>query len=68
MGDRHEAFHASRDTRDPVRGERRAGRGGRGSTSGTWSPGAPAPGSLLATHSTLLRTSKILVVGGSRYD
>jgi hypothetical protein len=37
-------------------------------TFGTWSLGAPAPGHLLATHSTLLRTNKILVIGGSSYN
>ena len=35
---------------------------------GTWALGQPAPGHLLATHSTLLRNNKILVVGGSSYN
>ena len=35
---------------------------------GTWTPGEPAPGHLLATHSTLLRNNTILVVGGSSYN
>jgi Domain of unknown function (DUF1929) len=37
-------------------------------TFGTWALGNPAPGHLLATHSTLLRNNKILVVGGSSYN
>jgi hypothetical protein len=37
-------------------------------TFGTWAVGTPAPGHLLAVHSTLLRTNKILVVGGSSYN
>ena len=37
-------------------------------TFGSWSLGSPAPGNLLATHSTLLRNNKILVVGGSSYN
>jgi len=37
-------------------------------TFGTWSLGNPAPGHLLAVHSTLLRNNKILVVGGSSYN
>ena len=37
-------------------------------TFGTWALGNPAPGHLLATHSTLLRNNKILVVGGSSFN
>jgi hypothetical protein len=37
-------------------------------TFGTWALGQPAPGNLLATHSTLLRNGKILVVGGSSFN
>ncbi len=37
-------------------------------TFGTWMLGQPAPGHLLATHATLLRNNKILVVGGSSYN
>ena len=37
-------------------------------TFGTWTLGNPAPGHLLAVHSTLLRNGKILVVGGSSYN
>src|SRR6185295_7057306 len=37
-------------------------------TFGTWTLGTPAPGHLLAVHSTLLRNGKILVVGGSSYN
>ena len=37
-------------------------------TFGTWSLGNPAPGHLLAVHSTLLRNNKILVIGGSSYN
>lgn len=37
-------------------------------TFGTWAMGAPAPGEMLAVHSTLLRTDKILVIGGSSYN
>jgi hypothetical protein len=37
-------------------------------TFGTWSTGQPAPGNFLATHPTLLRNNKILVVGGSSYN
>jgi|GEM_PF-1240392 len=37
-------------------------------TFGTWSLGNPAPGHLLATHATLLRNNKILVIGGSSYN
>ena len=37
-------------------------------TFGSWAPGSPAPGNLLATHSTLLRSNRILVVGGSSYN
>jgi hypothetical protein len=37
-------------------------------TFGTWTLGQPAPGHLLATHPTLLRNNKILVVGGSSYN
>jgi hypothetical protein len=37
-------------------------------TFGTWSFGQTAPGHLLATHPTLLRNNKILVVGGSSYN
>src|SRR5689334_19499845 len=37
-------------------------------TFGTWTWGSPALGHLLATHSTLLRNNKILVVGGSSYN
>jgi hypothetical protein len=35
---------------------------------GTWSLGNPAPGNLLAVHSSLLRNGKILVIGGSSYN
>jgi hypothetical protein len=35
---------------------------------GAWSIGESAPGRLLATHATLLRNNKILVVGGSSYN
>jgi hypothetical protein len=35
---------------------------------GAWSMGNQAPGNLLATHSSLLRNNKILVVGGSSYN
>jgi hypothetical protein len=35
---------------------------------GAWSFGNPAPGHMLATHSTLLRNNKILVVSGSSYN
>ena len=35
---------------------------------GTWTLGRPAPGNLLATHPTLLRNNKILVIGGSSYN
>src|SRR5260370_7433418 len=37
-------------------------------TFGTWALGSPAPGHKLATHSTLLRNNKILVVSGSSYN
>jgi len=37
-------------------------------TFGAWTMGSPAPGNLLAVHSTLLRNGKILVVGGSSYN
>ncbi len=37
-------------------------------TFGTWSMGQQAPGSLLATHPTLLRNNKILVIGGSSFN
>ena len=37
-------------------------------TFGTWAMGNQAPGNLLATHATLLRNNKILVVGGSSYN
>jgi hypothetical protein len=37
-------------------------------TFGTWALGNPAPGHLLAVHSTLLRNNKILVIGGSSYN
>jgi hypothetical protein len=37
-------------------------------TFGTWALGSPAPGHLLATHATLMRNHKILVVGGSSYN
>jgi hypothetical protein len=37
-------------------------------TFGSWSLGSPAPDHLLATHSSLLRNGKILVVGGSSYN
>ena len=37
-------------------------------TFGSWALGQPAPGNLLATHATLLRNNKILVVGGSSYN
>jgi hypothetical protein len=37
-------------------------------TFGTWTLANAAPGHLLATHSTLLRNNKILVVGGSSYN
>ena len=37
-------------------------------TFGSWTIGNPAPGHLLAVHSTLLRNNKILVVGGSSYN
>ena len=37
-------------------------------TFGTWSLGNRAPGHLLATHATLLRNNKILVIGGSSYN
>jgi hypothetical protein len=41
---------------------------GEDDTFGTWSLGTPAPGHLLAVHSTLLRNGKILVIGGSSYN
>ncbi|HKP83191.1 MAG TPA: galactose oxidase-like domain-containing protein [Pyrinomonadaceae bacterium] len=37
-------------------------------TFGTWAMSNQAPGNLLATHATLLRNNKILVVGGSSYN
>ena len=37
-------------------------------TFGAWTIGNPAPGHLLAVHSTLLRNGKILVVGGSSFN
>ena len=37
-------------------------------TFGSWVQGSPAPGHMLATHSTLLRNNKILVVSGSSYN
>ena len=37
-------------------------------TFGTWALGSPAPAHKLATHSTLLRNNKILVVSGSSYN
>ena len=37
-------------------------------TFGTWALATSAPGSMLAVHSTLLRTNKILVIGGSSYN
>jgi Domain of unknown function (DUF1929) len=37
-------------------------------TFGSWAQGSPAPGHMLATHSTLLRNNKILVVSGSSYN
>jgi hypothetical protein len=37
-------------------------------TFGAWALGQPAPGHLLATHSTLLHSNRILVVGGSSYN
>ncbi len=37
-------------------------------TFGAWAFGKPAPGHLLATHATLLRNNKILVVGGSSFN
>jgi hypothetical protein len=37
-------------------------------TFGSWALGTPAPGHKLATHSTLLRNNKILVVSGSSYN
>src|SRR5713226_8001482 len=37
-------------------------------TFGTWTLGNPAPDHMLATHSTLLRNNKILVVSGSSYN
>ncbi len=37
-------------------------------TFGTWALGSPAPDHMLATHSTLLRNNKILVVSGSSYN
>jgi hypothetical protein len=35
---------------------------------GAWSLGNPAPGHMLATHCTLLRNNKILVISGSSYN
>jgi hypothetical protein len=37
-------------------------------TFGSWTLGSPAPGHMLATHSTLLRNNQILVVSGSSYN
>ena len=37
-------------------------------TFGAWALGNQAPDNLLATHATLLRNNKILVVGGSSYN
>ena len=37
-------------------------------TFGSWTMGNPAPDHMLATHSTLLRNNKILVVSGSSYN
>ena len=55
------ALAASSGLQQEARGEEDA-------TFGAWSVGQPAPGHLLATHSTLLRNNKILVVGGSSYN
>src|SRR6266446_2687173 len=37
-------------------------------TFGTWALATKAPGNMLAVHSTLLRTNKILVIAGSSYN